>query len=404
MRRPLKILTALLTAATAGAALYLQSSALAGGAGAPAVTTPAATVTATGTADAQTVKAVNAANAFLATLSSAQKSAVMFAWTDSAQRARWSNFPTGIFQRKGVRWGDMNAAQRAALTTLLGTVLSPDGLKMVQEQMAADEVLRTTDSGGGGGAPSGTAPTGTPPAGATGGTPPAGMTPPTGGAGGGPGNLIFGSAEYYVSFLGTPSATSPWTLQFGGHHLAINATVVGPNITLAPSLTGGQPIRTTQNGKTVTVVSKVPQEMQDAYALLNSLTAAQRSKAVLSNNVIDLVLGPGQDNRTLQPEGLSGSAMTAAQKTRLLALIKDRMGILNANDLAAKLAQVQRTLDQTSFAWYGPTTGNAYAYYRITGPNVLIEFSPQGMGGDNSNHLHNMYREPGNDYGAAWVK
>lgn len=319
-------------------------------------------------ADAQTVKVVNAAKAFLGTLSAAQRSAVSFAWTDSAQRARWSNFPTGIFQRAGLRYGDLSAAQRTALMTLLGTVLSADGLKMVQQQMNADEVLKNTDGGGG--------------------------------------RLIFGSAEYYVSFLGTPSTTSPWTLQFGGHHLAINATVAGPNITLAPSLTGGQPIKATQNGQTVTLIQKVPQEVRDASALLQSLTAAQKAKAVISTNRIDLVLGPGQDGKTLQPEGLPGSAMTAAQKTQLLTLIKDRLNILNADDAAPKLAAIQKNLDQTYFAWYGPTAaeGAASAYYRINGPTAVIEFSPQQMGGDASNHLHNMYREPGNDYGAAWTK
>lgn len=326
------------------------------------------TATAATATDAQTTQVVAAARAFLNTLSAAQKQAASFAYTDAAQRARWSNFPTGIFQRAGLRYGDLSAVQRTALMTLLGTVLSADGLKMVQQQMNADEVLKNTDGGGG--------------------------------------RLVFGAAEYYVSFLGTPSTTSAWTMQFGGHHLAINATVVGPNITLAPSLTGGQPIRATQNGQTVTLVQKVPQEVRDASALLQSLTAAQKAKAVISTGRIDLVLGPGQDGKTLQPEGLPGSSMTAAQKAQLLALIKDRLNILNADDAAPKLAAIQKNLDRTSFAWYGPTTaaGAASAYYRITGPTVVIEFSPQSMGGDASNHLHNMYREPGNDYGAAWTK
>ena len=328
-------------------------------------TQAAATTTATLTADAQTTRVVTAADAFLKTLPAAQKKAVSFAYTDAAQRARWSNFPTGLFQRAGVRWGDLSAASRTALMTLLGTVLSADGLNMVRQQMNADDVLK---------------------------------------ASGGPGNLVFGSDEYYVAFLGTPSGSSPWLLQFGGHHLALNATVVGSNITLAPSLTGGQPIKATQNGKTVVIVEKVPQEVRDAYALLGSLSAAQKARAVLGNSRIDLVLGPGQDGRTLQPEGLPGSAMTAAQKAQLLTLIRDRLGILNADDAASKLAAVQKNLDQTSFAWYGPTSAAGTAYYRVTGPTVLIEFSPQSLGGDASNHLHNMYREPGNDYGVAWTK
>lgn len=322
----------------------------------------AAAVAATTSADAQTIKVVAAANAFLDTLSAAQKKAVSFAYTDSAQRAKWSNFPTGIFQRTGVRWGDLSAAQRKALTTLLSTVLSADGLSMVQQQMDADEVLRTTDGGG---------------------------------------RLTFGSAEYYVAFRGTPSASSPWALQFGGHHLALNATVVGGNITLAPSLTGGQPIKYTLNGKAVYITEK---EVKDAFAMVNGLTPAQKAKAVISTRAIDLVLGPGQDGKTLQPEGLPGSALSSTQKTQFLALIKDRLGALNADDLAPKLAAIQKNLDKTYFAWYGPTTAGSAAYYRITGPTVVVEFSPQSMGGDATNHIHSMYRDPTNDYGAAWTK
>jgi hypothetical protein len=36
-----------------------------------------------------------------------------------------------------------------------------------------------------------------------------------------------GRAEYYLAILGEPSATQPWMIQFGGHHLAINMTIVG---------------------------------------------------------------------------------------------------------------------------------------------------------------------------------
>ncbi|GGR17889.1 DUF3500 domain-containing protein [Deinococcus ruber] len=328
-------------------------------------TTQAATTATAVVADAQTTRVVTAANAFLATLTTAQKKTASFAYTDAAQRARWSNFPTGLFQRQGLRWGVMSAAQRTSLMSLLGTVLSADGLTMVKQQMHADDVLK---------------------------------------ASGGLGNLTFGSDQYFVAFLGTPSGTSPWMLQFGGHHLALNATVVGPNITLAPSLTGGQPIKATQNGKTVVIVQKVPQEVKDAYAMLSSLSAAQKAKAVISPTRIDLVLGPGKDGKTLQPEGLPASGMTTAQKTQFLALIRDRLGILNADDLAAKMTTITQNLDKTYFAWYGPSTAAGVSYYRVTGPTVLIEFSPQQLGGDPSNHLHNMYRDPTNDYGVAWIK
>ncbi len=335
-------------------------------------------------ADAQTRKVVDAANAFIASLDATQKQAAQFAFNDSAQRARWSNFPVSIVPRAGVSWGALNATQRAALMGLLGAVLSPEGVKMVREQMDADEELKNNQRAGPGG-------------GQGAGSPPAG-----GGRGGRPpgGGLMFGSDLYYVAFLGPPSLTSPWMLQFGGHHLAINATVVGPNITIAPSLTGGQPVKFTKDGKPIYIVEK---EVKQAAAMLSGLTPDQRNKAVISTRGIDLVLGPGHDGQTLQPEGLPASEMTQAQKDQFLALIEARLGIFNADDLAVIMADVRKNLNQTSFAWYGPTGDAGSAYFRATGPTIVLEFSPQSLGGDASNHLHNMYRHPGNDYGAAWT-
>ena len=189
-------------------------------------------------------------------------------------------------------------------------------------------------------------------------------------------------------------------LQFGGHHLAINATVVGPNVTLSPSLTGGQPLRFTTDGVEVKIVER---EVLAAQTLLTALTPDQQTKAVLGTDRIDLVLGPGNDGMVLEAEGLMALDMTTDQKALLRALIVVRLGILNADDLAAKMVSVDATLDQTAFAWFGPTNDPTLSYWRVTGPALLLEYSPQDMGGDLSQHTHAMYRDPTNEYGAAWA-
>jgi hypothetical protein len=312
-------------------------------------------------ADARTTRIVDAADAFLATLGDGQKAAVLFDFTDAEQRVRWSNLPEGIFQRAGLAWGGMDEAQQAALMDLLGAVLGPEGMENVQEQMAADDAL--------------TAPGDAP--------------------------VRLGSEYYYVSFSGRPSTTAPWMLQFGGHHLAINATVVGPHVALSPSLTGGQPLKFLSHGRPVYIVLE---EAVQGAALLGSLTDAQRGKAVIGTRFIDLVLGPGKDGRTLQPEGLPGAEMDVQQKAQLLALVEARLGILmNADDRAAKMAEVEKNLDRTYFAWFGPAEPLGAAYWRVTGPTVLLEFSPQALGGDPTQHAHNIYRDPTNEYGAAWA-
>ncbi len=42
----------------------------------------------------------------------------------------------------------------------------------------------------------------------------------------------------------------------------------------------------------------------EAFALVNLLDATQQQAAILGSSSIDLVLGPGQDDKTIQSEGL----------------------------------------------------------------------------------------------------
>jgi Protein of unknown function (DUF3500) len=67
------------------------------------------------------------------------------------------------------------------------------------------------------------------------------------------------------------------------------------------------------------------------------------------------------------------------------------------------MAEIKADLNETYFAWSRPTTHepgkNGSSYYRIQGPSLAIEFSPQGVGGDPTMHVHTIYREPTNDYG-----
>ena len=88
-------------------------------------------------------------------------------------------------------------------------------------------------------------------------------------------------------------------LQFGGHHLALNITIAGEHGILTPTLTGAQPALYTLNGKTVRPLG---QESDKAIALLNALDESQRKQAILGYRLVDLVLGPGQDGKTISPK------------------------------------------------------------------------------------------------------
>jgi hypothetical protein len=209
---------------------------------------------------------------------------------------------------------------------------------------------------------------------------------------------MFGSDLYYVSFLGKPSPTEPWMLQFGGHHLALNITIAGNKGVMTPSLTGAQPATFKVNGQTVRPLGR---ESDKALALLGSLDAKQRQQAILNYRVADLVLGPGQDGKKIAPEGLKVSAMNDKQRTMVLDLMSEWTGIMNENAAAARMTQLKADLNETWFAWSGPTSfepgTNITAYYRIQGPHLVIEYAPQQD--EPTNHIHTIYRDPTNDYG-----
>jgi hypothetical protein len=315
-------------------------------------------------AQTPTARIVTAAKSFLTSLDEKQRARVLFAFDDEQQRVRWSNLPVRMTPRAGLSMGELNAAQRAAAMTLVSAALSKRGFEKVQEMVEADEVLKKNENN----------------------------------------NPMFGKDLYFVSILGTPSETAPWMLQYGGHHLALNITIIGQKGVLTPSLTAAQPALYTSNGK---VVRPLGQENDKAFALLATLDSTQRSRAVLSYRVADLVLGPGQDGKTIQPEGLKASAMSAKQRAMLLDVISEWSGIVHESAAAARLAEIRSGLDDTWFAWSGPTSvepgRNGSSYYRIQGPNLVIEFAPQRMGGDPTMHIHTIYRDPNNDYGRKAV-
>jgi len=318
-----------------------------------------------------TGKTVAAAKVWLATLDEAGRAKASYPF-NSDLKSKWSNFPVGMVPRNGVRWGDLNPTQRAAAEKLLATALSRQGLQKVREIMEGDEVLRVGEGGRGGGP-----------------------------GGGGPN---FGRDEYFLAFFGAPSLTEPWMIQFGGHHLAINMTIAGKSNLIAPSLPAAQPAIYKLNGETVRPLSR---ENDKSFVLINALDAAQQKQAILPYQVSNLVLGAGEDGKTIQPEGIKVSALNAAQKEKLLDVVHEWVGILNDEAAAVRMAEIKANLAETWFAWSGPTTNGGAAYYRIQGPTLLIEYSPQrmrGSGGLDTTHIHTIYRDPTNDYGARLVK
>ncbi|MGI4874617.1 MAG: DUF3500 domain-containing protein [Janthinobacterium lividum] len=313
---------------------------------------------------------VAAANAFLATLTTAQQATVLQTFS-AANVVKWSNFPiAGYNGRIGLRLDALTAAQRTAAMAVVQAATGTganEGFNEIQQIRTADDYLVSTGSN----------------------------------------SSIFGSSIFFIAFLGTPSTTGTWMLQCGGHHSATNITFGGGNVTGAsPKFEGVEPLSYTAPNANVlptgTACAPQAQEAASMLAMVSGLTTAQKATAKLTQTFNDLVVGPQKDGQFPATRvGLPCSQLTSAQQQ----LVVDAMApwVKDADDAtgAALLGYYQSQLANTYIAYSG--TGNlttASDYVRIDGPNVWIEFVVQN-GAENPAivHYHTLYRDRARDYG-----
>jgi hypothetical protein len=322
--------------------------------------------------DGGTDRIVAAARSFLASLDDGQRAKASLE-LNAKTRTVWSNLPsgatmqTGATERNGLKLALMTPAQEKAALALVATTLSRDGYQKVMAIVDADQVLEERSA----------------------------ATRATGS------RTRFGRGEYYVAILGAPSTTTPWMVQFGGHHLAINVTVAGRDNVLTPTHTGTQPASYTVEGRTVRPLGD---ENDKAFTLMGALSPEQQKQAVLGYEVRNLVLPPGADGKVIQPEGVRASSFNPAQRAMLVDLVREWVGIVGDEAAAVKMKEVEGAIADTYFAWAGPTTAGKGAYFRIQGPSLFVEYAPQGRGDTNVDHIHTMYRDPTNDYAAKAMR
>ncbi|MCM3615436.1 DUF3500 domain-containing protein [Microbacterium enclense] len=309
-----------------------------------------------------------AAEAFLATLSDEQRDAVLYAYDDETKTTSWSNFPITFVERAGLNLADLTDEQKTAALKVLESLLSDEAYETVSNIMAGDSYLSeyssSTDAD------------------------------------------VLG--QYYIAFFGDPSDTTAFEVQFGGHHLGINATLDGSTdaITFAPTHLGMQPADFTDDSGTE--IQSFQYIYSDAFAFFDSLTAEQQ--ATLTSGDVTMC-APGDTCDYPSGSGLTGADLTDEQKQLLLNLIANWAGMADEQTTADALAKIEATLDTTVIAWsgetvYDMTTGNGINF-SISGPNVYIAFQAQqgsagadvdGVTTSGWGHVHTIYRDPTNDY------
>jgi hypothetical protein len=309
-------------------------------------------------------KVVCLAEAFKATLSSTQLAALQLTYSKT-NAVNWSNLPQALVQTKrvGLAFSTLSATQLTAAKALLAEIMGStnnEGYAEAIAILAADDYLLANGGGS-----------------------------------------TYGSGNYYMAFLGTPSTTGLWELQYGGHHIAVSNTYNGGKMTGAtPSFRAVEPFAPFSQSS----VNYEPmgQERVAFSAMLTGLSDTELASAKLSSTFSDILLGPGKDGQfPTTKSGLKVSTLSAAKKTLVLNAIKTYVNDIDDANAATILAKYTAELDDTYIAYSGTTaieTKNDYV--RIDGPNIWIEYSCQGgIVIRSANHPHSVWRDRTGDYG-----
>lgn len=305
----------------------------------------------------------DAARAFLASLTPAQREKTTFA-VDDIEWRKWNNIHRA--ERQGTSLREMNDAQRDVAFALLRAALSPRGIREARGIMRLNGFVADLKDN----------------------------------------HDEYGDDLYFLTLMGTPADTAPWGFQLEGHHLIVNYFVLGDQVVMTPTFMGSEPVAVDTGALAGTAV--LQDEQDRGLALMQTLSVEQRKVAVIEriktgNNALAQAY---HDNLVLDYAGIRASALDAEQRALLLDVIARYVGNMDDGHARIRMDEVREHLDDTYFAWIGDIGPNTVFYYRIQSPVILIEFDherPVALDAPpvaSRAHIHTVVRTPnGNDYG-----
>jgi hypothetical protein len=312
------------------------------------------------------VKMANAADKFLAGLTTEQKAKAAFAFDDKG-RLNWHFVPLQDQQkkptRKGLRLEEMTAEQREAAKALVKAGTSPDGYVKATTIMSLEAILAELEKGR---------------------------------------PLVRNPEWYFFTIFGTPSKTAKWGWRVEGHHLSLNFVVDGGYVVAAtPAFFGANPAVIQQGSRKGD--RALPEAEDFANDLAKTLDAAQQ-KIAHQEKQFPEIAGQTRAPKVGEPKGLPGAKMTAKQRDVLSKLLRAYANRMPADVAQAEMSEVDKAgLDQVYFAYAGKLEpGNPHSY-RVQGPTFVVEFlNVQADSANNpANHIHSVWRNIRGDFGLA---
>jgi Protein of unknown function (DUF3500) len=266
---------------------------------------------------------------------------------DADAARRWIEYRPR--ERPGVSLADLDGGSRKAAHRLLATGLSPHAYAQAMTIIALEEVLDRAEGWHRG----------------------------------------RHSNDYWVVVFGDPTRDDRWGWRFEGHHLSVTMTVADDRVYPTPVFFGANPATVTYAGRPV--VRPLAPEEDLARALLDAMGPAGRREAVVADTAPDDIRSSVRARaEPVEPLGVAGARLDPTARAML-----DHLVGAYLSRLPAELAE-EPARDQLHFAWEGPLRPGLGHYYRIQGPDLLIEYDNRQ---DGANHAHTVLRRPASDFG-----